>query len=478
MRVTTAPCRLWCPARLSWLLDVTVWTRRGTPPHMGGVKVRYTYRLRPGADAQAYLLREFGMCRWVWNHLVAQSRLAYRLNAVSVPSGNGEVTFGPAQQDKFLTGLRASTVDADSGERWLAAGSSVAQQQMVRDFAAARVKALKDRKDQSVPASRKAGLPRFKKRGVARPTLNYTRRGFSLPEVDGVVRLRLPGKVDIPVVWSRPLPSPPTSVRVSQDTLGHWYASFVVDVEHQAGPTVLHPDIALGIDWGVTETATTARVNLMTGEVDETPAYDLPHAQHGKAAADTLAKAQRKMARRAKRDTRGRLVTDQSRGYRKARWQAARAHRKVADQRKDDARKWARRVAADHEHIAVEDFKPKFLAKTTMARKAADAAIAATKQELIWQARKAGRDLRLVHPRNTTTDCANCGTRTKHRLPLGQRTYTCEICGVSRPRDKNSATVMVARAGFEPHGLASHEVVPADAEDRRPDPAAVLGKAV
>jgi len=26
--------------------------------------------------------------------------------------------------------------------------------------------------------------------------------------------------------------------------------------------------------------------------------------------------------------------------------------------------------------------------------------------------------------------------------------------------------------------LASHEVVPADAEDRRPDPAAVLGKAV
>ena len=111
MRVTTAPYRLWCPARLSWLLDVTVWTRRGTPPHMGGVKVRYTYRLRPGADAQAYLLREFGMCRWVWNHLVAQSRLAYRLNAVSVPSGNGEVTFRPAQQDKFLTGLRASTVD-------------------------------------------------------------------------------------------------------------------------------------------------------------------------------------------------------------------------------------------------------------------------------------------------------------------------------------------------------------------------------
>ena len=39
-----------------------------------------------------------------------------------------------------------------------------------------------------------------------------------------------------------------------------------------------------------------------------------------------------------------------------------------------------------------------------MAKKAADAAIGAVKTELIWMANKHGRDLRLIHLANTTTD--------------------------------------------------------------------------
>ncbi|WP_219844021.1 helix-turn-helix domain-containing protein [Arthrobacter sp. MYb227] len=29
------------------------------------MKVRYNYRLRPGTSARRYLVREFGMCRYV-----------------------------------------------------------------------------------------------------------------------------------------------------------------------------------------------------------------------------------------------------------------------------------------------------------------------------------------------------------------------------------------------------------------------------
>ncbi|MGW5548042.1 RNA-guided endonuclease TnpB family protein, partial [Streptomyces sp. NPDC003998] len=98
----------------------------------------------------------------------------------------------------------------------------------------------------------------------ARPSLNYTKRGFRLR--DG--RLHLAGGIVLRVVWSRDLPADASSVRVYQDTLGHWYVSFVVAA--QSEPLAATGRV-LGVDWGVKETATTT---------DD--AYDLPHAEHGR----------------------------------------------------------------------------------------------------------------------------------------------------------------------------------------------------
>lgn len=423
-------------------------------------QVRQTERIRPGSNAETYLVREWGMCRYVWNQLVQESADAHLFNQAALAFGAVSVpTFGYAEQDKYLTQLRATTTDTETGEYWLKTGSSVAQQQTVRDFAAARSKALLDRKNK-IPVNQRRGLPRFRSRHTSLPTMNYTSRGFSIKPHPQTNRpaLVLPTGVFIPVVWTRPLPSEPKSVRVFQDSLGHWYASFVVEIDEAADllPTPQHSQ-AIGIDWGVTETATTAVVDLATGVVDESTDYDLPHAEHGKNAAARLARYQRMMARR--KTPRG---TPATRGYRKAKKLAAKAHKKVARQRQDDARKWAHKIVTNHHLIAVENFKPAFLKKSTMAKKAADGRIATAKTELLWQATKTGRDLRLIHPANTTTDCSTCGARTKHRLPLGQRTYSCESCGTVKPRDKNSATVMVARAGFNP----------ADAEGVSPEPAA------
>ncbi|GAA2498456.1 hypothetical protein GCM10010406_38730 [Streptomyces thermolineatus] len=115
-------------------------------------------------------------------------------------------------------------------------------------------------------------------------------------------------------------------------------------------------------------------------------------------------------------------------------------------------RKWAKRVVRDHDAVAVEDFRPRFLARTTMAWKAADAAIGATKAALVEMGRKHGRAVHLVRPAHTTMDCARCGARAKHALPLSERTYTCTACGAVSPRDKNSARVMLVRAGLDPAG--------------------------
>jgi len=69
--------------------------------------------------------------------------------------------------------------------------------------------------------------------------------------------------------------------------------------------------------------------------------------------------------------------TAPSPGYRQAERQAARLLKKAARQNTHDGRVWAQRVVAGHDVIAVEDFKPKFLAKSDMARKAADSTVGA-----------------------------------------------------------------------------------------------------
>ena len=216
--------------------------------------LRYTYRIRPGRVALRSLNREAGRCRWVWNQCVAADRAA-RASSDKTPSG--------ATLDKALTEWRA-------GNDWLAEGSSVAQQQTIRDWhtnrqAAFRVKGRRP--------------PKFKAKRRDRPSLNYTRNGFKLR--DG--RLIVAGGVNLPVVWSRELPSDPTSVRVYQDSCGYWWASFVVQVE-EAWPDA---DGAIGFDFGIKAVAT-----------GSSEGYDLPNPRHAKAAQATVAGYQRMMARR------------------------------------------------------------------------------------------------------------------------------------------------------------------------------------
>ncbi|MFF2790468.1 RNA-guided endonuclease InsQ/TnpB family protein [Streptomyces sp. NPDC058049] len=381
---------------------------------------RWTFRVRVSSTALAALTAEWDRCRWVWNECCAKSKQTHLWNK-DRPEGVDKRTCGPAQLDKMLTEARTKNT-------WLRDGSSVPQQQLIRDFGKSKARAQKDIRAR-LPMARRAGMPKWKKKREALPSLNYTRRGFRLK--DG--NLHLAGGIALTVVWSRGLPADPTSVRVYQDSLGHWYCSFVVPAEVEP---LAETGAVIGIDWGVKETATTT-----------SDPHDLPHSEHGKKAAAGLARYQRMMARRKpKKGKPG------SKGYERAKRRVAKLHKKVARQRQDTGRKWAKRVIRDHDALAVEDFRPKFLAKSTMARKAADAAISATKSALVEMGRKHGRAVHLVHPAHTTMDCAQCGARTKHALPLSERTYACTVCGAVSPRDKNSARVMLGRAGLNPAG--------------------------
>jgi putative transposase len=353
--------------------------------------VRYTYRLRPGATAERALLAEWDRCRFLWNECVHMQRTGQK------------PTF--AKLGKMLTEARRTTP-------WLREGSQVAQQQTLRTYT------------QSLTHSfnvKGRGRPTFKARKKTLASMEYTTNGFSIN--DG--RLILPKGVSIPVVWSRELPSPPTSVNVYQDSLGHWYASFVTRRDQVQLP---ESDGAIGIDWGVSTIANTTDAK-----------FDLQYLGHRRMCAAQLAKAQRKMARRHRKGG------NQSRRYQDAKREAAKLHKMAARQTQHDSRVWAKNVVDNHGLIAVEDFKPKFLSKSTMARKAADAAIGAAKRELLERGRRAGRKVVLVQPAYTTMTCSECFARNK-RLELNVRTFHCESCGHAVGRDWNAARVILAVA--------------------------------
>ena len=316
-----------------------------------------------------------------------------------------------AKLDKKLTEARASL-------EWLREGSSVVQQQTIRDYATALSASFSVKgRGRPVPKSRKNN---------PYVSLNYTARGFAIKDA----RLKLAGGVSVPVVWSRELPSEPTSVRVYEDAAGWWWASFVVETED---PVPLEPNgRAIGIDWGVKTTATTTD-----------PEFDLDYQGVITRQARNLARYQRRMALHLNKKT-----SEQTQAYRRAKKKAARVHRTVRWQRREHARQWASKVVGSHDQIAVENFKPKFLAKTTMAKKASDAAIGSLINELKYQATKAGREVVVVPAAYTTMTCSSCGVRAKHRIPLKQRTFCCDDCGFSDDRDRNAARVILYQAGF------------------------------
>lgn len=225
----------------------------------------------------------------------------------------------------------------------------------------------------------------------------------------------------------------PSSCRVTRDALGHWYVSFVVRVDdvEPLEPT----GRSIGIDWGLKALATTTDAS-----------FDLPNKRHARRNHDAFAKAQRKMARR--RRPKG---SKPSKGYLLAKNETARLYAKCVRQRRDDAQKWAKKVVAAHDVIAVEDFKPKFMSKNrSLARSASDAAIGDVKRILVERGMRAGRRVVLVDPKNTSQTCSSCGARAKQRLELDVRVFDCDECELVVDRDVNAARNILARAGQVP----------------------------
>jgi putative transposase len=268
---------------------------------------------------------------------------------------------------------------------------------------------------------RPVGLPRPRSRKDRRQSVRFTANARWRLTPGG--KLRLPKIGDVPVRWSRALPSVPSSVTVIKDAAGRYFASFVV----QAAPGALPAAGAVvGIDLGLAHFAV-----LSDGRKIASSRF--------------LRRAERKLKRRQRdlsRKDKGSRNRDQ------ARVKVARAHARVADARRDFHHQLSTALIRDNQAVAVEDLAVKGLARTRLAKSVHDAGWSGFVAMLEYKARLRGREFHQIGRFEPTSQiCSACGVKDGPK-PLHVRRWQCRGCGAWLDRDVNAAVNVAKAAGL------------------------------
>src|SRR6266480_2242327 len=198
------------------------------------MQLRYNYRLDPHPRHRAALTKAFGCARVVVNEALAFREAAHQAGLPYVTD---------AELSARLTAIKKSPQRA-----WLNEVSAVVLQQALADLNIAYRNFFASRAGRRTGP--KAGKPRFRSRKDHRQAIRFTANARFKVLPNG--KLRLPKIGDVPVRWSRPLPSQPSSVTIIQDSAGRYFASFVVEAKParlpEAAPVV-------GNDLGLTHFA-------------------------------------------------------------------------------------------------------------------------------------------------------------------------------------------------------------------------------
>ena len=276
---------------------------------------------------------------------------------------------------------------------------------------------------------RRVGFPRFKSKNTTMRFAYST--AFTAPTASDPYGLKLPriGRVHcMENVYKRVNGARLVRITVSRRA-GHWYASLTVEREPAAKPAPNGG--AVGVDLGVKNLAT----------LSDSTVIPSPRALGARLKA--LRKAQQALSRKVKGSAR----------REKAKGRVARLHARVADVRADAINKATTMIAENYSVVCIEDLNVAGMVKNhNLARSVSDAALGEFRRQLEYKTVRTGAVLCVVDrwfPSSKT--CSNCGV-VKAKLPLSERTFNCDACGLSIDRDVN-ATINIQVAGSAPETL-------------------------
>ena len=321
----------------------------------------------------------------------------------------------------------ALAVSMETGKPWWRENSKESYSSGLESLADALRNFSKSRKGRR--KGRRMGFPRFKSKDSGIRRFAYTTGSFGLIDHDPYA-LKLPriGRVHCMENVSRRV----DGARVLRMSVsrrgGRWQASLTVERADLPVPSPPKGG-SVGIDLGVKELAT-----LSDGTVIHNP-----HALRSNLR--RLKKAQRSLSRKRKGSNR----------RRKARAQVARLYARVANLRSDALNKTTTMLAHAYSDIGIEDLNVAGMVKNHgLARSIQDAAFAQFRRQLTYKTARTGARLHVIdrfYP--SSKACSNCGT-VKAKLPLSERVYHCDKCGLDMDRDVNAAiNIMVSGSAPE-----------------------------
>lgn len=354
------------------------------------MKARYQYRIYPTDQQQKSLAQLFGCVRVVWNDALALCKQSEKL-----PSNN--------DLQKLVITKAKKTVERE----WLSEVSNIPLQQSVADLGIAYKNFFDSLKGKR--KGKKVGSPKFKKK-TNQQSARFRIGGFSIKGKK--VYLAKIGEVS--PIWSRELPSTPSSVTVIKDCANRYFLSFVVEVEP------IHIDVksqSIGVDLGIKTFAV-----MSNGEKAVSPNYSKQDRK--------IRKLQKKLSRQQK-DSKRRVKT---------RIKIAKLHNKIADTRKDFLHKLSTIVVSENQAIILEDLNVSGMVKN---RKLARAiSLQGWREFRVFceaKSEKLSRDFRVINRWEPTSQtCSCCGYRWG-KIDLSIRSVLCLNCGIEQDRDENAA---------------------------------------
>jgi putative transposase len=260
---------------------------------------------------------------------------------------------------------------------------------------------------------KRTGRPRFK--GVGR----Y--RSFTFPQmkqdcIQGKF-IHLPKIGTVKLIQHRPLPDGFVikTATITRKADG-WYVTLSLQ---DASVPEFTPDLptlenTIGIDMGLDSFLVTD-----TGE-------SIPVPQHYRRAQKRLERLQRSLSRKKQGSNR----------RKRALKRVAKAHLKVANQRRDFHYKTAKKLVNKGKHIAHEALNIKGIARTKLAKSTYDTGWGQFLRILAVKAERAGLRVIAMDPNGTSQNCSRCGQKVPKTIQ--DRWHSCPHCGLELSRDQNA----------------------------------------